>query len=174
MKNAAYADIDKIIFQLTLAFADEPRDYSYKDSFGRWQNISFNRYDFLEQDDAGEWYYNDEFMFAADASFDIDKNREFIWQENLKNFQIGAYGIPQTAEAQLIYWQNLEATKYPFAHDNVERLKDVITAQREAAMAQQQLAALGAENEALSNELTNRTNYGEWLHAEINKMRGAN
>ena len=172
MKNAAYADIDKIIFQLTLAFADEPRDYSYKDSFGRWQNISFNRYDFLEQDDAGEWFYNDEFMFAADASFDIDKNREFIWQENLKNFQIGAYGIPQTAEAQLIYWQNLEATKYPFAHDNVERLKDVIMAQRQAAMAQQQLAALGAENEALSNELTNRTNYGEWLHSEINKMTG--
>ena len=172
MKNAAYADIDKIIFQLTLAFADEPRTFTYKDSFGRWQNISFNRYDFLEQNEAGEWYYNDEFLFATDASFDIDKNREFIWQENLKNFQIGAYGNPQTAEAQLIYWQNLEATKYPFAHDNVERLKDVIIAQRQAAMAQQQLAALGAENEALSNELTNRTNYGEWLHSEINKMTG--
>lgn len=130
MKNAAYAEIDKIIFQLYLAYADEPREYTYRDAFGRLQNVTFNRYDFLDQDESGRWYYNDQFLFAADASVDIDKSREFIWEQNLKMFQLGAYGDPASAEAQLIYWQNNEAAKYPFSHDNVERLKEIVNAQR--------------------------------------------
>lgn len=164
MKNAAYADIDKIIFQLTLAYADEKREYSYRDAFGRMQNVTFNRYDFVERDEAGEYYYNDEFLFSCDATMDIEKNREFIWQENLKNFQLGAFGNPQSPEAQLIYWQNNEMAKYPFAHENVERLKEIITAQRQAAMAQEQLARMQSDNALLSEELDNRRNYGDYLY----------
>jgi hypothetical protein len=148
MKNAAYAEIDQIIFQLYLAYADEPRVYSYKDSFGKWQNIVFRRHDFVERDEAGQYYYNDEFMFSADATVDIDKQRELIWQENRANFQMGAYGNPATPEAQLIYWQNNEAARYPFAHDNVERLKEIIVANREAAMAQQEMGAMAQELES--------------------------
>ena len=157
MKNAAYAEIDQIIFQLYLAYADEPRVYSYKDSFGKWQNIVFRRHDFVERDEAGQYYYNDEFMFSADATVDIDKQRELIWQENRANFQMGAYGNPATPEAQLIYWQNNEAARYPFAHDNVERLKEIITANREAAMAQEQIGAM-------AQEIENRKEYEAYLY----------
>ncbi len=167
MKNAAYAEIDRIMFQLYLAYADEPRVYSFRDAFGRWQNITFNRYDFLKQDESGKWYYDDSFLFAADASVDIDKSRDFIWQENAKLFQMGAYGKPQTAEAQLIFWQNNEAAKYPFSHDNVERLKEIVNAQRQAAMQQQALAQAKAQNEALAGEVQNRAAYGDYLYNMI-------
>lgn len=169
MKNAAYAEIDQIIFQLYLAYADEPRVYSYKDSFGKWQNIVFRRHDFIERDEAGQYYYNDEFMFSADATVDIDKQRELIWQENRANFQMGAYGDPATPEAQLIYWQNNEAARYPFAHDNVERLKEIITANREAAMAQEQLMAAEQQNAAMGQELEQRKRYESYL---FNKAGG--
>ena len=169
MKNAAYAEIDQIIFQLYLAYADEPRVYSYKDSFGRWQNIVFRRHDFIERDEAGQYYYNDEFMFSADATVDIDKQRELIWQENRANFQMGAYGDPATPEAQLIYWQNNKAARYPFAHDNVERLKEIITANREAAMAQEQLMAAEQQNAAMGQELEQRKRYESYL---FNKAGG--
>ena len=55
MKNAAYAEIDQIIFQYYLAYADEPRPATYKDAQGRMQNVYFNRYDFIRRDEAGEW-----------------------------------------------------------------------------------------------------------------------
>jgi hypothetical protein len=157
MKNAAYAEMDRVFFKFYLAYADEPRVYSYRDSFGRWQNIVFRRHDFLERDEAGNYYYNDEFLFSADASVDIDKQREFIWQENRANFQMGAFGDPASAEAQLIYWQNNEAARYPFSHDNVERLKEIIAQQREAAMMQQQMAAMG-------QEIEQRKAYEEYLY----------
>jgi hypothetical protein len=150
MKNAAYADLDKVIFQLYLAYADEPRVFTYKDTFGKRQNVVFRRHDFVERDEAGQYYYNDEFMFSADATVDIDKQRELIWQENRANFQMGAYGNPQSPEAQLIYWQNNEAARYPFAHDNVERLKEIINANRQAQMREQELAA--SQEEIASHE----------------------
>jgi hypothetical protein len=168
MKNAAYAEIDKIIFQLTLAYADEPREYSYRDAFGRWQNIKFNRYDFVSQDESGKWYYNDAFLFAADASVDVEKSREFIWNENAKLFQMGAFGDPASAEAQLIFWQNNEAAKYPFSHDNVERLKEIVNAQRQAAMQQEALMAAQTENAALTEEVANRTGYADYLYGMVN------
>lgn len=168
MKNAAYAEIDRVIFELYLAYADEPRDYAYRDTFGRWQNVTFRRHDFLERDEAGNYYYNDQFLFAADASVDIDKSRDFIWQENLKNFQLGAYGDPTTPEAQLIYWQNNEAARYPFAHDNVERIKEVIKTQQQIAAQQQMIDQMEAENQALANEAQMRKSYGDYLYNGIN------
>lgn len=167
MKNAAYAEMDRIIFELYLAYADEPREYSYRDAFGRMQNITFRRHDFIERDEAGKYYYNDQFLFAADASVDIDKSREFIWGENLKNFQIGAYGDPHTPEAQLIYWQNNEAARYPFAHDNVERLKENIKMQQQILAQQQAMQQMSEQNQALAQEAENRKNYGDYLYSTI-------
>jgi hypothetical protein len=167
MKNAAYAEMDRIIFELYLAFADEPRDYAYKDSFGRMQNITFRRHDFIERDEAGNYYYNDQFLFSADASVDAEKSREFIWQENLKNFQLGAFGDPATPEAQLIYWQNNESARYPFAHDNVERIKENIKMQQQIAAQQQMLAQMGAENQALAQEAATAKSYGDYLYNGI-------
>jgi hypothetical protein len=121
----------------------------------------FNRYDFLERDDAGEWYYNDEYLFSADASIDVDKQRETLWQENRQNFQAGAYGNPQDLETLLIFWQNMERTHYPFAHDNVERIKMTIEKQQ---LLQQMQAQLDSQNK----ELKTRREYEEYLKSQIN------
>lgn len=168
MKNAAYAEIDEIIFQLYLAFADEPRIVSFKDAQGRLQNAKFNRYDFIERDDAGEFYYNSQYLFATDGTGDIENNRTAIWEENKALFQSGAYGDPTQLETQLIFWQNMERMHYPFARDNVERITSVIEAQR-AAM-EQQLAAQQqdiqqAEQLVSKMELAtdNSTNYLDYI-----------
>ena len=163
MKNAAYSEIDKIIFQYYLAYADEPRPAAFKDALGRIQNSTFNRYDFIERDESGEYYYNDEYLFSTDATIDIEKSRELLWQENRQNFQQGSYGDPSLPQTQLIFWLNMENAHYPFAHDNVERLREEIARQQEIAQYQQTIASL-------QNEVKNRAEYENYL---IEKMKGA-
>ena len=160
MKNAAYADIDHIIFQFYLAYADEPRPASYKDAEGRMQNVGFNRYEFVERDESGEYYYNDQFLFSADASVDISRSRETLWQENRQNFTTGAYGDPALPQTQLIFWLNMESAHYPYAHDNVERLRSEI---------RQQTAMLTQQNQQLQQEVANRREYEEYL---LNQSKG--
>ena len=167
MKNAAYAEIDQIIFQYYLAYADEPRPASYKDAMGRTQNCMFNRYDFIERDEAGEYYYNDEYLFSTDATVDVERNRETLWQENRINFQQGAYGDPTQLTTLLIFWLNMEKAHYPWAHDNVERIKEEIQKQQEIAQYQQQI-------QQLDNEVSNRKNYEEYLKSQISNRRGNN
>jgi hypothetical protein len=158
MKNAAYADIYGIIFQLYLAYADEPRPVSYKDANGNRQNIEFNRFAFIERDEAGEWYYNDSYIFEADASVDIEKNREYMWEQNRLNYQSGAYGDLADPQTQLFFWQNMEQAHYPFAHDNVERLKEAVA---------QRIAQMQAQIGQLQEEVNNRAGYEEYLKAQI-------
>lgn len=162
MKNAAYAEIDQIIFQYYLAYADEPRPASYKDAQGRTQNYMFNRYDFIERDEAGEWYYNDEYLFSTDATVDVEKSRELLWQENRANFQQGAYGDPTQLQTQLIFWQNMEKAHYPWAHDNVERIQEEIARQAEIAQYQAQI-------QQLQEQVQGRTEYEEYLKQQIGK-----
>lgn len=169
MKNAAYAEIDQIIFQYYLAYADEPRPATFKDSQGRLQNRMFNRYDFIEQDEAGEWYYNDEYLFAADTSIDVDKQRELIWEENRKNFQQGAYGDPQNPQSLLIFWQNMEQAHYPWSHENVERIRQEIERQQQMAHLQQQVQGL---QQSLESEKQNRGEYEEFLKSMITNKGG--
>ena len=162
MKNVAYADIYKIIFQYYLAYADEPRPISYKDGNGNLQNIEFNRYAFIERDEAGEWYYNDSYIFRTDATLDVEKNREYLWDQNRLNFQQGAYGDPANSRTQLIFWQNMEKAHYPFAHDMVEHLKEEIMRHNELASAQQQI-------NQLQQEVANHEGYETFLNEEYKK-----
>ena len=97
MKNAAYAEIDQIIFQLYLAYSDEPRPASYIDELGRRQNSTFNRYDFIERDEGGEYYYNDEYIFSADASIDVERSRELMWEGHRRTDLI-RFGLFHTDE----------------------------------------------------------------------------
>lgn len=163
MKNAAYADMDKIIFQYYLAYADEPRPVAYKDSFGKLQNRTFNRYDFIERDEAGEYYYDDEYLFSTDATIDVERSRELLWQENRQNFQQGAYGDPKLLQTQLIFWQNMEQAHYPWAHDNVERIAEEIARQQEMQALQAQLVQTEQENESNKKELENYGKYAQYI-----------
>lgn len=127
MKHAAYADIDRVIFELYLAYADEPRSAAYVDAFGRMQNSSFNRYDFLEWDDAThKWIYEDRYLFSVDQNGGVDMQREQLWQLNLQNFSSGVYGNPQDPATLLRYWQMQEQAHYPHARENVEYFKELV------------------------------------------------
>ena len=168
MKNAAYAEIDQIIFQYYLAYADEPRPATFKDAQGRMQNVYFNRYDFIERDEAGEWYYNDEYLFAADSAIDIEKSRETLWEQNRQNFQQGAYGDVTLPQTLLIFWQNMERAHYPWAHENVERIKEEIARQAEMQQLQQQV-------QGLTDEVNSRKGYEEYLLTKMQEnLNGGN
>lgn len=162
MKNAAYADIDRIIFEYYLAYADEPRPASYKDAMGVMQNVEFNRYDFIQRDINGEYYYDDQFLFSADSGVDLEDSRESLWEQNRLNFQLGAYGNPQLPQTLLIYWLNMERAHYPHAADNVERIREEIARQAQMEQMQQQIAAQG-------EELAMRQGYEQYL---TNTMTG--
>lgn len=163
MKNAAYAEIDQIIFQYYLAYADEPRPATYRDAQGNLQNYLFNRYDFIERDEAGEYYYNDQYLFRTDATIDIEKSRELLWQENRQNFQSGAYGDPALPQTQLIFWQNMEKAHYPWANDNVERIKAEIARQNEIAGYQDKIARL-------TTDVKHRAGYENKLLKQIQSL----
>ena len=169
MKNAAYAEIDEVIFLYYLAYADEPRAMSYVDSMGRLQNAQFNRYDFIER----EYFYNTQYLFGTDPTGDVEQSRETIWSENRLNFQNGCYGNPQQLETLLIFWQQMERHHYPDARDMVERIRGIIEAQREQL--EQQLAAEQQKNKDLQTQAyieKERADGAEGYLEYINKMGG--
>lgn len=173
MKNAAYAEIDEVIFLYYLAYADEPRAMSYVDSMGRLQNAQFNRYDFIERDENGEYYYNTQYLFGTDLTGDVEQSRETIWSENRLNFQNGCYGDPQELETSLIFWQQMEKHHYPDARDMVERIRGIIEARRQQL--ERQLAAEQQKNKDLQTQAyieKERADGAEGYLDYINKMGG--
>jgi hypothetical protein len=158
MKNHAYACLYEIIFQLYLAYADEPRPVSYKDAIGKVHNTEFNRYAFIERDEAGEYYYNDNYLFAADNASDVEQYRQYLWEKNLALFSSGAFGDPAAVETKRTYWRQMERAHYPFAHDMVEEIEEQMRSQI------QQLATQNAE---MSQEIDARKGYEEYLKGEI-------
>ncbi len=121
MKHTAYAELDRIIFEQYLAFADEPRILSYRDAYGRIHNAEFNRYDFLEFDsESGEIYYDDSYIFGIDRNAGSEYQREALWERNLENLKAGTLGDPKSTMTLLRYWQCQERAHYPHARENVE------------------------------------------------------
>lgn len=167
MKNAAYTEIDEIIFQYFLAYADEPRINSFTDSQGRLQNATFNRYDFIERDENGEYYYNSSYLFDTDRTGDVEKSRDTIWTENRLNFQNGCYGDPKELETLLIFWQQMEKHHYPDARDMVERIKGMIETERRR---EEEINALKIKSE----EAEERAQGAEGYISYLENFRGGN
>ena len=114
-------------------------------------------------------------MFRTDASVDVDKSRETLWQENRLNFQQGAYGDPSLPQTQLIFWQNMERAHYPWAADNVERIKGEIERQNEIAQLKGRIAELepmAAQVPEMQTEIENRAGYAAYLAGELAKRGG--
>ena len=154
MKNSAYASLYEIIFQLYLAYADEPRPISYKDALGRVRNTQFNRYAFIERDEAGEWYYNDQYLFSADNASDVDIYKQYLWDSNLNLYRSGAFGDPTSPESRATYWRQMERAGYPFAHQMVEETE---------AQLESQMLAVQQQVTDLNTEIENRKDYEEFL-----------
>ena len=60
MKNTAYAELDRIIFEHYLAFADDGRLLYHKDAYGRVHESVFSRFNFIEIDKTSGLYYYDD------------------------------------------------------------------------------------------------------------------
>ena len=141
MKDAAYAALFEAMFKFKLAYADEPRPVVSSDNHGNAQYQSFNRYDFLERDETGEWWWNDQFLFSCDTSAPLASNREAMWQETRMNFQSGAFGDPTQIQTLILFWTKMELLHYPGAGETKAYLEEELERQQAAAQMQQQMAA---------------------------------
>ena len=139
MKNAAYAEMFELMFKFWLAYSDEPRPVSYQNYKGETEYEEFNRYDFLEQDEDGQWYWNDQFLFSCDTSAPLASNREAMWQETRMNLQTGAFGDPSSTETLILFWSKMEELHYPGAGTTKQYLEDKLERERQQAMIAQQM-----------------------------------
>ena len=129
MKHLAYCRLYEIIFKHYLAFADEPKRYAYRDTFGRTHFSEFNRYDFIECDKNGNYYYDDSYLFTVDRNADTQYQSENIWECNLQNLERGTLGNKEDPMALLRYWQLQDKAHYPYARENVEYFQDLLDKQ---------------------------------------------
>lgn len=128
MKYTAYSHIDRLIFEHYLAFADEPRILSYKDSLGNVHTDSFKRADFIKYDALRDEYrYDDSYLFSVDLNGGNEYQRESLWQRNLENLRSGTLGDPSSVSTLYRYWQAQERAHYPHARENVEYFRELIS-----------------------------------------------
>lgn len=137
MKDAAYAALFEAMFKFKLAYTDEPRPVVSNDIHGNTRYDTFNRYDFLEQDAAGEWCWNDQFLFSCDTSAPLASNREAMWQETRMNLQTGAFGDPSQLQTLILFWSKMELLHYPGAGETRAYLEEELRRQQLSAQLQQ-------------------------------------
>lgn len=127
MKNAAYARIDRIVFEMYLAYADTALPIPLEDALGARQNGYFYRYDFLDYGlSTGSYRYNDAYLFATDPATAEEYDREKTWQRNLENLRAGTLGDPQSAETLLRYWLLQAKAHYPNAQSTAEYFRALL------------------------------------------------
>lgn len=157
MKNAAYAALFEAMFKFRLAYTDERRPVVSNDIHGNARYEEFNRYDFLEQDEAGEWYWNDQFLFSCDTAAPLASNREAMWQETRMNLQTGAFGDPASLRTLILFWTKMEMLHYPGAGETKSYLEEELQRQMEQqamqAQMQMQQAAMQQEQQRQAQAL---------------------
>ena len=127
LKEIAYTELDRLIFEHYLAFSDEVRPLSVKDGFGKIRNERFDRYDFLIFDTVrGMLRYNDSFLFGIDENGGSDYEREAIWERNLENLKAGTLGDPADPGTLLRSWQLQARAHYPHARENLEYFSEKV------------------------------------------------
>lgn len=116
MKDAAYADLYKLMFKFLLAYCDEPRTYTKISPTGEHLKGKFSRYNFLNKY-KDKLYYNDRFLFSVDNASILSTNREAMWKETLSNFQAGTFGNPVEPQTMLLFWNTMKGLGYPLAQE---------------------------------------------------------
>lgn len=143
MKKAAWAKIYELIFKFKLAYAQERRPVVSKELAGNAIYTEFDRMKFLCRDDAGEYWWNDRFLFSCDDDAPLQNDRATMWTEASSNLARGAYGDPTSIDALLTYWSVMETFHYPSA--NI--VKAQLAERKEA-----EIRAMNAQKEALQKQ----------------------
>lgn len=139
MRNAAYAELFRLMFLFKLAYTDEPRPLVADDVNGDKEYTEFSRYDFLRQDENGSWYWVDDsyFLFSTDVTAPLANNREAMWQETRQNLQMGAFGDPASYQTLVMYWGKMAQLHYPGAEETKRQMEALLQEQQMQMEAQQ-------------------------------------
>ena len=135
LKKQAWGEVFERMFKNMIAYADERRPVHYQDEKGKTEYEEFIPYEFLDVDEAGELYWNTQFLFSCDDASGLAANRESMWQECTAHLQAGAYGNPTDINTLIIYWTKMEELHYPGAANTKKLLEE----QRQQQMQQQAL-----------------------------------
>jgi hypothetical protein len=122
MKNACWAKLFEALFKFELAYADEKRPIVGVDSKGNPVDEQWNKWDFLEQDEDGQWYWNDRFLFSCDSASPLAADRTAMWKETQSYYSAGAFGDPNEMETRILFWTKMEQLHYPGAAQTRQNL----------------------------------------------------
>lgn len=136
MKRVAYSRLYELMFKFLLAYADEPFPITQNELDGTTTYSHFNKYEFLKQDAAGEWYWNDEFIFDVDTSLNQYSSREVLWSQIAQNYQAGAFGPIGDLDTSLALWTLYSKNGYPGADTMKQIIQERIS---KYAMSQMQI-----------------------------------
>lgn len=142
MKNDAYAKLYEMMFKFWLAYSDDPLPITGNGVNGEQVFDVLDKKDFIKQDSAGEYYWNDEFMFETDPTSTMMANREAMWQQIDMKLQSGAFGQLGSLETMRLYWSLMEKNHYPNAGDVLSQIDMMM---QEQQMQQQMMG--GMQNE---------------------------
>jgi hypothetical protein len=130
-KQTAFKELFEIMFEFKLAFYDELRPFLAKDANGNDLFGDFDKYKFLMKDAAGEFYYNTDFLFSADAGAGLPKDA--VFQFNQAKEMLGSGAVDK-----LQYWTILEALNFPMAKEIKAQTEEQMQAQQQMEQMQQQ------------------------------------
>lgn len=115
-KYSAYKRLFELMFKFKLAFTDGSREVAtYKGNQKVYK--SFNKDMFLIADEAGEYHYNDDFMFSVDYTGGVMNDRQYMWKQVKEDYASGLYGDTTNLTSLLKVWQLLETLHYPMSKD---------------------------------------------------------
>lgn len=142
MKDAAYADLYKLMFKFFLAYCDDPEDFVISDTDGSIVGDTISRYEFLDGP-VGKQYYDDAMLFSVDSASVLYTSRESMWQEATNNFLSGTMGNPADPEVQLLFWNIMDELNYPLAKQCLANISQRLNAVMQALAQQQTQTANG-------------------------------
>lgn len=155
LKHAAYAELYRLMFLFWLAYGSEKACIAHDGIDGRTYG-ELSKAEFLEKDDAGQWYWNDEFLFDVDTASVNPADRRGMQQLLEQEYAAGMFGDTQQTETKIIYWTIQNKLHHPFADVALEMLAR--QKEREDAAAMQQakeqamMSAMNAADETTAAE----------------------
>ena len=151
MKNEAYARLYETMFKFWLAYADQTTAITTSDPSGNTVHDTLDRHEFLKMDAAGEFYWNDEFIFETDPTSTLMANREAMWNQTDLKLQSQAFGPLGDLNTLKTYWTFMKANGYPNAGMALESVMERI----QTAEEQQQMQAQMQAEQALAAQTPN-------------------
>lgn len=134
MKYSSYAELYRVMFELSLAYGDEARPLCDKDEEGGDCTVHFTRYGFYCFDvDTGRWFIDDNYIFESDYNGTPEEQRAQMWELNMTNFEKGMFGDPGLNETRLRYWIKQEKARYPYAYEEVNYYRRLVENERRQA-----------------------------------------